>query len=92
MYLKISYILLPTDEMQSVLEIFRQIVTNKIVPVNVLCLGKVSNQCRSIRITLQNQHDIFNLIKNKTNYATVTNLNILIFLLIVHYFSVNILK
>lgn len=53
------------DEMPSILEIFRQMSTHEIIPMNILRLGKVSNQCRPIRITLQNQHDVFNVLKNK---------------------------
>lgn len=53
------------DEMQSILEIFQQIGSHEIIPVNILRLGKVSNQCRPIRITLQNQHDVFTVLKNK---------------------------
>lgn len=51
--------------MQSIIEIFQQIGTHEIIPTNILRLGKVSNQCRSIRITLQNQHDVFSVLKNK---------------------------
>lgn len=59
---------LPSDsnsnDMQSILEVFRHIDSD-VIPVNLLRLGKVSNQCRPIRITLPNQHDVFNLLKNK---------------------------
>ncbi|KAF0756243.1 Uncharacterized protein FWK35_00021390 [Aphis craccivora] len=58
---------LPSDsnsnDMQSILEVFRHIDTD-VIPVNLLRLGKASNQCRPIRITLPNQH-VFNLLKNK---------------------------
>lgn len=54
-----------TNETQSILEIFQQMGTQEIIPANILRLGKVSNQCHPIRITLQNQHDVFTVLKNK---------------------------
>jgi len=50
--------------MQTILEVFRHIDTD-VIPLNLLRLGKVSTQCRPIRITLPNQHDVFNFLKNK---------------------------
>lgn len=43
---------------------FRHIDTD-VIPVHLLRLGNVSTQCRPIRITLSNQHDVFSLLKNK---------------------------
>lgn len=67
---------LPSDsnsnDMQSILEVFRHIDTD-VIPVNLLRLGKVSNQCRPIRITLPNQHDVFNLLKNKSKLRQSEN-------------------
>jgi len=58
--------------MQSILEVFRHIDT-EVIPVNLLRLDKVSNQCRPIRITLPNQHDVFNLLKNKSKLRQSEN-------------------
>ncbi|KAL5243134.1 hypothetical protein ACI65C_010544 [Semiaphis heraclei] len=67
---------LPSDsnsnDMQSILEVFRHIDTD-VIPVNLLRLGKASNQCRPIRITLPNQHDVFNLLKNKSKLRQTDN-------------------
>lgn len=50
--------------MQTTLEIIRQIGT-EVIPMNLLYLGKISNLNNLFGITLPNQHDVFNLFKNK---------------------------
>lgn len=52
------------NEIQVVSDIFRQIGVTA-VPFNALRLGKISKNVRPIRVTLPNQHDIFNVLKNK---------------------------
>ncbi|XP_060872744.1 uncharacterized protein LOC132946700 [Metopolophium dirhodum] len=67
---------LPSDsssnDMQTILEVFRHIDTD-VIPLNLLRLGKVSTQCQPIRITLPNQHDVFNLLKNKSKLRKSDN-------------------
>ncbi|XP_025419025.1 uncharacterized protein LOC112689501 [Sipha flava] len=61
------------NEIQVVSELFRQIGVTT-VPLNVLRLGKISNNARPIRVTLPNQHDIFNVLKNKFKLRQSENL------------------
>jgi len=61
------------SEIQVVSELFRQIGVTT-VPLNVLRLGKISNNARPIRVTLPNQHDIFNVLKNKFKLRQSENL------------------
>jgi len=67
-----------TDDMQSILEVFCQIDTD-VRTVNLLRLGKVSNQCQPIRITLPNKHDVFNLLKIKNKLRQSENYKHVIF-------------
>lgn len=52
MYLPENLSHFAANETQYILEIFQQIGIHEIIPSNILQLGKVSNQCRPIRITL----------------------------------------
>lgn len=62
-----------TDDKNTISNIFQQI--NVLVnPINCLRLGKLSNKCRPIRATLPNQHDVFDVLKNKRKLGNLTNL------------------
>jgi hypothetical protein len=60
------------DDKNQISNIFRQIGV-LIDPINVVRLGKVSNKCRPIRATLPNQHDVFDVLKNKRKLSELAN-------------------
>lgn len=51
------------DDKNTISSIFQQIGV-LIEPINCLRLGILSNNCRPLRATLPNQHDVFNVLKN----------------------------
>lgn len=57
-----------------------------VISLNIFSLGKVLYKSRPIRLMLTNQHNVVNLLKNKIQLRHC-DLNILVFPLIVHYYS-----
>lgn len=53
-----------SDDKNYVLNIFKKI-NLCIEPINIIRLGKTTNKCRPIRATLPNQHDVYDVLKNK---------------------------
>jgi len=53
-----------SDDKNYVSNIFKKIDLS-IEPINIIRLGKITNKCRPIRATLPNQHDVYDVLKNK---------------------------
>lgn len=60
------------DDKNTISSIFQQIDV-LVEPINCLRLGKLSNNCRPLRATLPNQHDVFNVLKNKRKLSNLGN-------------------
>uniref|UniRef100_A0A2S2P704 Uncharacterized protein n=1 Tax=Schizaphis graminum TaxID=13262 RepID=A0A2S2P704_SCHGA len=60
------------DDKNTISSIFQQIGV-LVEPINCLRLGKLSNNCRPLRATLPNQHDVFDVLKNKRKLSDLAN-------------------
>jgi len=60
------------DDKNTISSIFQQIGV-LVEPINCFRLGKLSNNCRPLRATLPNQHDVFDVLKNKRKLSDLAN-------------------
>ncbi|KAF0705869.1 Uncharacterized protein FWK35_00030061, partial [Aphis craccivora] len=60
------------DDKNTISSIFQQIGV-LIEPINCLSLGKLSNNCRPLRATLPNQHNVYDVLKNKLKLSDLAN-------------------
>jgi len=60
------------DDKNTISNIFQRIGV-LVDPINCLRLGKLSNNCRPVRVTLPNQHDVFDDLKNKRKLSDLAN-------------------
>lgn len=47
------------------------------ITINIIRLGKTTNKCRPIRATLPNQHDVYDVLKNKRKLSNLVDFKLI---------------